>query len=675
MASGVRDDKAADNEKLLRKVSFEKVTNTFDASQTADGDLRQQSDWLRITLASIGDGVISTDADGRLTFMNRVAEELTGWPRADAVGRPLAEVFRIIDEHSREPLENPAVAALRDGKTVELGNHNLLVGRDGAERPIDDTAAPMRDASGTVLGAVLVFRNVTERKRAERSRKLLASIVQSSDDAIVSKTLDGIIQSWNSGAQRLFGYTAEEAIGQSITLIIPRNRRDEEVDILERLRRGERIDHFETVRVAKDGRLIDISLTISPLFDEDGHIIGASKVARDITERTRADAILRESDRRKDEYLALLAHELRNPLAPLRNGLQVLRLAPGDDGSVEQVRGMMERQLDHMVRLVDDLLDVARISQNKIELKRTHVPLAAVINSAIETARPAIDAERHELNVSLPADALFVDADLTRLAQVFSNLLTNSAKYTPAGGRISITAERDGREVVVVVRDTGIGIPADALPRIFEMFSQVDRGIERQTGGLGMGLALVRGLVELHSGTVRAESDGAGKGSTFTVRLPAANAEIGPPTLVSPWDESAPSTGGRRILVVDDNRDSAYSLAKVLKLLGNEVETADDGARAVAAAEAFAPDVILMDVGMPGQNGYDSTRQIRQQPWGRRTVIIALTGWGQTGDRIQSREAGCDGHLVKPVNLQDLQKMMGELAGAAPPMPRAPTAV
>jgi PAS domain S-box-containing protein len=651
-----------DEEEQLRTVALQNAQSILLARRRAEEALRQQSEWLRITLASIGDAVISTDAEGRVTFMNGVAETLTGWPQAQALGRPLPEVFPIIHERTRQPIENPALRALRDGTIMSPGNHTVLIARDGTERPIDDSAAPMRDEGGTLLGAVQVFREVSERKRAEEVRARLAAIVESSEDAIVSKTLDGIIQSWNAGAERLFGYTAEEAVGQPITLIIPPERHDEERAILSRLARGERIEHFETVRLAKDGRRLDISLTISPVRDDAGHVIGASKVARDITERKRAEAALREADRRKDEFLALLAHELRNPLAPLRNGLQEMRLAAGDARAVAEAREMMERQLGHMVRLIDDLLDISRISRNKMELRRARVPLADVVSHALEAARPAIEAGGHDLTVALPTEPLWLDADLTRLAQVFANLLTNSAKYTEPGGRIWLTAEPRGGQVVVSVRDTGIGIPPDALPHIFEMFSQVDRNLERSGGGLGIGLALVKGLVEMHGGTVVAESDDAGKGSTFTVRLPtlglASQVRSG-----TPRDQETLATGPkRRILVVDDHRDSARSMARVLKLRGNEVRTAHDGIAAVAAAEEFRPEVILMDVGMPRLNGYEATRHIREQPWGRSVIIIALTGWGQEGDRLQSREAGCDGHLVKPVNLPDLEKLLTELA-------------
>jgi PAS domain S-box-containing protein len=660
-----------EEEDLLRSVALQNATSILLARQRAEQELleakealQRQSEWLRITLSSIGDGVICTDAEGRVTFLNGVGEALTGWTQAEAMGRPLTEVFRIVNHQTRRAVENPALRALLEGRIVGLANHTLLIARDGTERPIDDSAAPMRDGSGARIGAVLVFRDITERQRTDQIQARLAAIVESSQDAVISKTLDGTIQSWNAEAERLFGHTADEAVGRSITLIIPPDRLDEERLIVERLGRGERVEHFETVRMSKTGRLIDLSLTISPIRDAGGRVIGASKIARDITEQKRTAEALHEADRRKDEFLALLAHELRNPLAPLRNGLEIMRLAGADAAAVARARGMMERQLAHMVRLVDDLLDVSRISRNRLELRRSRVLLTDVLSSALETARPVIDAAGHELITAFPAEPVHLDADLTRLAQVFSNLITNSAKYTDRGGRIEIAAERRGGEVVVSVRDTGIGIPADALPHLFEMFSQVDRSIERATGGLGIGLALVKGLVEMHGGTVTAQSEGLGKGSTFTVRLQ---------TLESPLETMARETTEkgsgadrprRRILVVDDNLDSASSMEILLELLGNEVCTVHDGVEAVAAAERFRPEVVLMDVGMPRLNGYEATRRIREQPWGREMIIVALTGWGQDSDKTQSREAGCNGHLVKPIDLEELNKLLASLRGS-----------
>lgn len=376
--------------------------------------------------------------------------------------------------------------------------------------------------------------------------------------------------------------------------------------------------------------------------------------ARVARERLRAEEQLRDADRRKDEFLAILAHELRNPLAPIRNGLQVMRLAAENPALVARSRDMMDRQLTHMVRLVDDLLDVSRISRGKMELRRERILLSDVVASAVETARPAIDAAGHLLHASVPPEPVYLDGDLTRLAQVLSNLLTNSAKYTPASGQIWLVAERAGSDVMVSVRDTGVGIPAEAQPRIFDMFSQVDRSLERTRGGLGIGLALVKGLVEMHRGSVVVESEGQDRGSTFTVRLPLSPSQ--PASEPEATGDGHTAHGPRRkILVVDDNRDAALSMAEMLRLLGHEVATAHDGASAVDTAEAFRPEVVLMDIGMPGMNGLDATRAIRRRAWGRGVTIVALTGWGQESDRAESERAGCDGHLVKPIHLSEVE--------------------
>jgi signal transduction histidine kinase len=394
-----------------------------------------------------------------------------------------------------------------------------------------------------------------------------------------------------------------------------------------------------------------------PVFGEDGEVEAVAGTTRDSTDRKAMEDELREADRKKDDFLALLAHELRNPLAPIRNGLEVMRLAGGDMAAISDARAIMDRQLGHMVRLIDDLLDISRISRNKMELRRDRVLLADVIGSAVEAVNPLIAAAGHTLQLAVPPGPVFLDADLTRLAQVFGNLLTNSTKYTPPGGQIHLTAERSGNEVLVAVRDNGIGIPPAFLPRIFDMFSQVDRSVERASGGLGIGLALVKGLVEMHGGTVTADSAGEGGGSSFTVRLPAIEQPVVPSHRAGP----AQVGSGQRLLVVDDNRDGARTLAMMLRLLGNEVRTAHDGLEAVSVAAEFRPQVILMDVGMPKLNGLEATKRIKSEPWGAETAIIALTGWGQDHDRERSKEAGCDGHLVKPVDIPELEKLLASL--------------
>ena len=371
-----------------------------------------------------------------------------------------------------------------------------------------------------------------------------------------------------------------------------------------------------------------------------------------------AKEALAESDRRKDEFLATLAHELRNPLAPIRNSVQIMRLAGIDSDTAEQARETIERQVTHLVRLVDDLLDVSRISRNKFDLRKKPVALAVVIQSAVETSRPLIEASGQEFTISLPPGPVWLNADLTRLAQAVSNLLNNAAKYTPASGAIQLIAERRGKQAVVRVRDTGIGIPPEMRSRIFEMFGQVDTSHERTQGGLGIGLTLAKSLVEMHGGTVEVHSDGAGRGSEFVLRLPIAAAGT---QAEDEADGHACAGAARRILIVDDNRDSADSLALLLVHAGHETHTAHDGYSGLQAAEALRPDVILLDIGMPQLNGYEVARRIRQAPWGGDVTLVALTGWGQAEDRAKSREAGFDEHFVKPVEHRVLANFLAEL--------------
>ena len=381
-------------------------------------------------------------------------------------------------------------------------------------------------------------------------------------------------------------------------------------------------------------------------------------------ERLRLVWQLREADRRKDEFLATLAHELRNPLAPVRNAVQVLRLKGTHEPEVRWCRDVIERQVDYLTRLIDDLLDIARITRNKLELRMQRVELAEVLQGAIESSRPLIDQCGHTLTVTIPPEPIHLQADLVRLAQVFLNLLNNAAKYTERGGRIELIAERERDGVAVRIKDNGVGIPPDKLPHLFEIFFQVDGGPERSQGGLGIGLSLVRRLVELHGGTVEVGSGGVGKGSEFIVRLPVLETDAEQPRQPAPPGQTR--TGrGRRVLVVDDNRDAADSLAMVLRLHGDQVDVAYDGVVGLAAAERLRPDVILLDIGLPGLSGDEACRRLRSAPWGQDVLLIALTGWGQDDDRRDTMAAGFDAHVVKPANPDDLLELFETLRGRA----------
>jgi PAS domain S-box-containing protein len=397
-----------------------------------------------------------------------------------------------------------------------------------------------------------------------------------------------------------------------------------------------------------------------PIRDDEGRIFRWFGTNTDITEQRALEQALKEADRKKDEFLATLAHELRNPLAPLRTGLQLMKLARTDANAVEQARTMMERQLGQMVRLIDDLLDLSRISQGKIALQMARVPLATAVRTAVETSRPLIEASGHDLILDVADEPIYVNGDETRLAQVFANLLNNAAKFTERGGHIRLTVTRQGGDAVVSVEDDGVGIPAHLLPQVFDMFMQVDRSLEKSHGGLGIGLNIVKRLVVMHGGSVEAHSGGHGTGSRFIVRLPVvltlASDEPGDEA-----DELAQPAARRRILVVDDNRDAALSLAMLLRIMGNDTQTAHDGLEAVAVAAAYRPDVVLLDIGMPKVNGYEVARRIRQEPWGKTIVLVAVTGWGQAEDRRRSHEAGFNLHIVKPIEPEALEKLLAGL--------------
>ena len=908
------------------------LRRSLSARQKAAAILHEQREWFRLTLASIGDGVIATDTEGKVTFLNAVAQSLTGWTEGEAKGTPLETVFDIVNEETRKTVENPTRRALKEGRIMGLANHTVLISKIGNEYPIDDSASPIRNEEGNITGAVLVFRDITERKHQEAKRKeaedglrrneqFSRSLMDGTADCVKVLDLDGRLlhmntpglcameiddlgplcgQEWgalwpsdargdiersvtravggevssfqaycptakgtpkwwevtvspvrdadggrvvrllsvsrditerkqvedrlraseaefraafeqsavgmgqvsaktgwfirvNAKYCELTGYSAEELAEMTPTDLTFAEDRDTDVQAIGPVLRGEVALYDQEKRyLRKDGKIIWVHVSAALLRNADGRPERTMAVVQDISERKWVEEALRESEeryraateavsdliwtnnadglmegeqrgwgdftgqsreeyqgygwskmvhpedaqptieawtravaekraflfehrirrrdgewrvcsiravpilnadgtirewvgvhtditerkrdeeglrrlaaelseahQRKDEFLATLAHELRNPLAPIRNGLQLMKLAGGQAATVEQARSMMERQLTQMVRLVDDLVDVSRISRDKVELKREQVELAAVVNSAVETSRPLVEQMGHQLTVTLPDQPVVVDADLTRLAQVFLNLLNNAAKYSDRGGNIQLIVERQGSDVVVTVKDTGIGIDADQLPRIFEMFMQVDRSLEKSQGGLGIGLTLVKRLVEMHGGRVEAKSEGPGKGSEFVVRLPVV---IEPSKARQSGDEAEQLVkSSQRILVVDDNRDGADSLSEMLKIMGNDTRTAYDGQEGVDVAGAFRPDVLLLDIGLPKLNGYEACRRIREQPWGKDVVLIAVTGWGQDDDRRRSQEAGFDHHMVKPVDPQALIKMLAGL--------------
>ncbi len=418
-----------------------------------------------------------------------------------------------------------------------------------------------------------------------------------------------------------------------------------------------------TVLVARNGVERPIDDSAAPILDKSGAIVGVVMIFRDVTERRRAEQVLKEADQRKDEFLATLAHELRNPLAPIRNALELIRIAGDDPQAVCQARGTMERQLAQMIRLVDDLLDVSRITRGTIELRKERVDVTTIVKNAIETSRPQFDQVGQRLRVNLPDEPIYIDADLMRMSQVFTNLLNNAAKYTEPKGRIELTVKRAGTHVAISVKDNGIGIPKASLDEIFDMFAQVDRRLERAHGGLGIGLTIVKSLVEMHGGTVEAQSEGHGRGSEFIVRQPIATGSAQETSPAAPAEEPFPTISRRRILVVDDNQDAASSLATLLNVLGHDTRVAHEGEQAIEIAARDQPEIVLLDIGMPRMSGYEVCRRLRELPTGNDMTIVAVTGWGQESDRQKSVEAAFDGHMVKPVEPRELLKL---LAGFQP---------
>ena len=504
-----------------------------------------------------------------------------------------------------------------------------------------------------------------ELAEARVDRAQLAAIVRSSDDAIISMTPDGFVTSWNDGAARLFGYTGEEMEGESIDKIIPADLRRQEATTRQRIARGEHADHYESTRITKDERLVPVSLRLSRMLDLTGRIIGISSIARDITERRRIDEALRLADQRKDAFLAILAHELRNPLAPIRYATRLLE--PGVPPQMaSDAKKMIDRQLAHMAHLLDDLLDVSRVTRGVLEIRCERLDLREVIEAAVAAVRPLVEAAEQKLLVSVPTEPLPVNGDAVRLTQIVGNLLHNATKYTPAGGQLEVSAALGAEAVHVSVKDDGVGIAPEALASIFELFVQLDPTGARADGGLGIGLSLARDLVRLHGGQIEAHSGGRGLGSEFIVRLPLVK-EV--PALTEPIAalEKVTALGASaiRVLIVDDNVDAATSLSYVLTIAGYQVRVAHDGTRALQIAGELRPNVVLLDIGLPGMSGHEVARRLRAESWGTDVQLIAVTGWGREGDRAKSLEAGFDEHLTKPIDPETLLQRISRASRSA----------
>jgi PAS domain S-box-containing protein len=609
----------------------------------------------RAILESMSEGFLAIGADWTITYANSAAEQVTRKRRDELVGGQFWDLFPEVHGSAREQgYRRTAAERVRTRIEAFLDAHG---------RWFEINSFPTPDG-----GIALYFRDETDRRRAEEGARRLAAVAEQSSDFIGIFTRDAGGLYLNPAGRAMAGIDSGADIGawRMLDFFAPEIRpfvRDEVLPALT----GAAAKWEGELQFAHvgSGAPVPVYYKGFAVRDADGNNIGLATITRDITQQKRAEDELRrvaadlsEADHRKSEFLATLAHELRNPLAPIRTGLELLRIAPGDAAAIGRVHDMMDRQLGHLIHLVDDLLDVARITRGKIELKKETIDLQTVVAIAVETSTALIEAGHHTLTVHLPNQPLALEADVTRLVQVLSNLLNNAAKYTPAGGRIVLEAWREDSDALVAVSDTGVGIPAESLGSVFDMFTQVRGDLDRAQGGLGIGLSLVRRLVELHGGRVSVASAGRGHGSTFTVRLPlrcgAAPGADG--ALPAPGAESAGGQRPLRVLVVDDNADAAESLVALLGLMGHATHVAHDGPDGYRQAQEFVPDLVFLDIGLPGMNGHEVARAIRATPGLDQVVLVALTGWGAQSDMSRSHEAGFDQHLTKPVSMGALEQ-------------------
>jgi PAS domain S-box-containing protein len=621
----------------------------------------------------------------RFVSVNKAFLTATGLREDQAVGKRVEEV---IPEPSRTMVLEKYATAIREAQTVRWEE---TTDYPSGRRTGEVSVTPIFDKTGACTHLIGAVHDVTERLASEVVRNRLAAVVESSDDAIISKTLEGIIMTWNKGAERLFGYTAAEAVGKPITILIPPDRLSEETVILSRLRRGERIEHYETIRMRKDGVHLDVSLVVSPVKDATGRIVGASKIARDITERKRAavererllaaERAAREDAERvsmmKDEFLATLSHELRTPLNAILGWAHLLSSGEGSGGPEDLKQGLeiIARNARAQSQLVEDLLDMSRIVSGNVRLDVRWADLVAVIGAAVESVMPSAEAKGIRLVKILDPSAESLYGDPARLQQVVWNLLTNAVKFTPRGGKVEVLLSRVNSHIEIRVNDTGLGIAPEFLPHVFERFRQADSSSTRRYGGLGLGLAIVKQLVELHGGSVRAQSEGEGRGSTFVVSLPLA------PVRVAPQQASPAAAGGRtapavadqdgvdlsgiKVLVVDDEPDALDLIKRVLAMRQATVITATNVADGLRVLQGERPDVLVSDIGMPEQDGYHFIREVRRLPSaaGGRIPAVALTAFARSEDRTRALLAGYQIHLAKPIEPRELLVTVASLAG------------
>ncbi|MEO8024024.1 PAS domain S-box protein [Polaromonas sp.] len=612
------------------------------------------TDRFRLLVDAVQDyGIFMLDPQGVVVSWNTGAQRIKQYRPEEVIGRHFSLFYPAEAIAAEWPAEELRRAA-RDGRFEEEG---WRIRKDGTRFWANVVITALKDKSGVLTGFGKVTRDLTERRiheeavrESEQRFRLLVESVR--DYAIFMLSPEGIIESWNSGAQLIKGYSAQEVIGRHFSMFY--RPEDLATDLpgreLETALAAGRAEE-EGWRVRRDGSVFWANVVISPVYDAARQLRGFAKVTRDMSERRRLHE-LENSSKRMSEFLAMLAHELRNPLAPIRNAVTILQLEPSPSPMVRSSRDMIDRQLSHMTRLVDDLLDVGRLTTGKIRFKAETVSYAQVVARSVEAVRPLMDARRHQLTVDMPDSGLWVQGDATRLAQVLQNLLTNAAKYTPEGGLIELKVWQEGAQLHTSVRDNGAGLSAQAINQIFELFSQGDAQTAAKESGLGIGLTLARSLVEMHGGALGASSPGPGQGSTFSFFLPHAGTTGG-----SAADMPAPSPSPV-IMVVDDNRDAANSLAEILRLMDCQVKVAYDGPSGLELARRQLPQVMMLDIGMPNMNGYEVLAALRALPGGNRVTVAALTGYGTDEDKSRAAAAGFDAHLTKPLDFSALQEFL-----------------
>jgi PAS domain S-box-containing protein len=637
--------------------------------------LREEQERFSFALEAAGMVAWEWDAASGRGVRSRNASYLLGLP----VSGTDEEFLALIHPEDRERVRQALARAVSEGEIYD--EEFRIVRPDGSISWVADRGRMTRGSDGHPGSMAGVLRDITasrqveeelrrSEERLQRSREHLQFVSDAAAVGVAHCDADWRFVFVNQTYAARLGLTADQIVGRTIPEVLGVEAAEAIRPHVERVLSGVPVRFEMEIAYPQIGRRY-LLCTYTPEIDPNGRVAGWVAAITDLTDRhqleetlRRSEESLKEADRRKDEFLATLAHELRNPLAPIRNAVQILRVQGPAEPDVQWAREVIDRQVQQLTHLVDDLLDVSRITRGKIELRKERIELAAILERALETSRPVVEAAHHRLTVTFPEGPVWVAADLTRMAQVLSNLINNAAKYTRAGGHIQVSASGAGRPQAVAtiqVRDDGIGIQPEMLSHIFDMFAQVDTSLERAQGGLGIGLTIARSLVEMHGGTIEASSAGLGRGSVFDIRLPLAQ-ELAQKEDVRAADREHEARGGLRVLVVDDNEDSADSLAIWLRLKGHEVRTAYDGPQALAQALEQPPELVLLDIGMPGMSGYEVARRLRAHPGTRLTMLVAMTGWGQEEDRRQSREAGIDQHLVKPLEPRVLEDLIARLA-------------